>query len=84
MPGLHEPLPTSRLFVQNLGAFLAISVPLAALVIGAENAQATGVLLAESYRPPVNAMTIISGIGGILAGLLGVKWTPKFGPGAKL
>src|SRR5690625_1520540 len=29
----------------TLGAFLAISVPLAALVIGAENAQATGVLL---------------------------------------
>jgi benzoate membrane transport protein len=55
----------------TLGAFLAISVPLAALVIGAENAQATGVLLAEEYRPPVNAMTIISGIGGMLAGLLG-------------
>lgn len=55
----------------TLNAFLAISVPLAALVIGAENAQATGVLLAEQYRPPVNAMTIISGVGGMLAGFLG-------------
>ena len=55
----------------TLDAFLAISVPLAILVIGAENAQAIGVLLAEGYRPPINAMTIISGIGGVLAGLLG-------------
>ncbi|WP_087718917.1 benzoate/H(+) symporter BenE family transporter [Salinicola salarius] len=55
----------------SFDAFMAISVPLAALVIGAENAQATGVLMAEGYRPPVNAMTVISGIGGILAGALG-------------
>ncbi|QKV17047.1 benzoate/H(+) symporter BenE family transporter [Oricola thermophila] len=55
----------------TIDAFLAISVPLALLVIGAENAQATGVLMAEGYRPPINMMTIISGIGGIAAGFLG-------------
>lgn len=55
----------------SFDAFISISVPLAALVIGAENAQATGVLMAEGYRPPVNAMTVISGIGGIVAGALG-------------
>ncbi len=55
----------------TIDAFLAISVPLALLVIGAENAQATGVLMAEGYRPPVNMMTIISGLGGIAAGFLG-------------
>ncbi|QPC44577.1 benzoate/H(+) symporter BenE family transporter [Kaustia mangrovi] len=55
----------------TLDAFLAISVPLALLVIGAENAQATGVLMAEGYRPPINMMTIVSGIGGVAAGLLG-------------
>ncbi|MBO0903743.1 benzoate/H(+) symporter BenE family transporter [Jiella sonneratiae] len=55
----------------TLDAFLAIAVPLAILVVGAENAQATGVLLAEDYPAPVNAMTIISGVGGILAGFLG-------------
>ncbi|WP_280570003.1 benzoate/H(+) symporter BenE family transporter [Chromohalobacter sp. 296-RDG] len=55
----------------SFDAFMAISIPLAALVLGAENAQATGVLLAEGYRPPINAMAIISGIGGILAGFLG-------------
>lgn len=55
----------------TLESFFAISIPLAALVIGAENAQAFGVLVAERYRPPINAMTIISGIGGIIAGAMG-------------
>lgn len=64
-------MPAFTLPTFSLDAFLAITIPLTALVIGAENAQATGVLLAEGYRPPVNAMTVISGIGGVLAGLLG-------------
>lgn len=55
----------------TLNAFFAISVPMAVLMIGAENAQATGVLMAEGYAPPVNAMTIISGIGSMAAGFLG-------------
>lgn len=55
----------------TLDAFLAIALPLAILVVGAENAQAIGVLQAEGYRPPINAMTVISGVGGILAGFLG-------------
>lgn len=52
-------------------AFLAIALPLALLVIGAENAQATGVLMAEGYKPPVNMMTVMSGVGGVAAGFLG-------------
>lgn len=55
----------------NVDAIVAVGLPLAVLVIGAENAQATGVLMAEGYRPPVNAMTLISGIGGVLASLFG-------------
>lgn len=55
----------------DLNAILAVGLPLAVLVIGAENAQATGVLMAEGYRPPVNAMTLISGVGGVLASLFG-------------
>lgn len=55
----------------NIGAILAVGLPLALLVIGAENAQAMGVLMAERYRPPFNAMTVISGIGGLLAPLFG-------------
>ena len=55
----------------SVDAFLAITIPLTALVIGAENAQATGVLMAEGYKPPINSMTVISGVGGMLAGLCG-------------
>ena len=55
----------------DINAILAVAIPLSVLVIGAENAQATGVLMAERYRPPVNAMTLISGAGGILAALFG-------------
>lgn len=55
----------------SVDAFLAITIPLTALVIGAENAQATGVLMAEGYSPPVDAMTIVSGVGGAIAGFLG-------------
>lgn len=64
----------------SIGAFLAIALPLAVLVIGAENAQATGVLMAEGYNPPVNAMTIISGIGGVVAGLVGAHNANIAGP----
>ncbi|TSD63184.1 benzoate/H(+) symporter BenE family transporter [Aeromicrobium piscarium] len=55
----------------DLGAMFAVAIPLALLVIGAENAQSMGVLMAEKYRPPFNVMTIISGIGGLLAPVFG-------------
>lgn len=55
----------------NAATILSVSLPLAVLVIGAENAQATGVLFAQGYKPPINAMTIISGIGGIVTGFFG-------------
>lgn len=52
-------------------AIVSIAIPLAILVIGAENAQATGVLMSQNYKPPVNAMTIISGLGGIITSFFG-------------
>ena len=52
-------------------AIISIALPLSVLVIGAENAQATGVLISQNYKPPVNEMTIISGIGGILTSMFG-------------
>jgi len=51
--------------------FISVSIPLTALVLGAENAQAYGVLKVEEYDPPINAMTLYSGIGGILVPFLG-------------
>lgn len=64
----------------NFSTILSVSVPLAALVVGAENAQAIGVLYAQGFEPPVNAMTIISGIGGILTGFVGAHNANIAGP----
>lgn len=55
----------------SLEAIISVGLPLTLLVIGAENAQAIGVLMAENYKPPINAMTIISGIGGITTSFFG-------------
>lgn len=49
----------------------SIAIPLAVLVMGAENAQAYGVLVSQGYKPPINAMTILSGIGGIVTSFFG-------------
>jgi len=46
---------------------LSCSIPLAALVMGAENAQAMGVLRTEGYLVHANTMTVTSGIGGIIS-----------------
>ena len=48
--------------------FLSLAIPLTALVLGAENAQAYGALRAENYDPSLNTMTAISGVGGIFGG----------------
>lgn len=52
-------------------SILAVSIPLAALVVGAENAQAMGVLMGQGYKVPCNAMTVFSGIGGIITSFFG-------------
>lgn len=52
-------------------AIISLSVPLAIAVIGSENMQAIGILKGIGFRPPVTAMTIASGIGGVLAGFFG-------------
>ncbi|WP_434530189.1 benzoate/H(+) symporter BenE family transporter (plasmid) [Haloarcula sp. NS06] len=41
------------------------------MVIGAENMQAIGVLQAEDYDAPINSMLVFSGLGGIVASLMG-------------
>lgn len=64
----------------NGSLILSCSIPLAALVIGAENAQAMGVLKTEGYSVPANTMTIASGIGGIISGLFGAHNANIAGP----
>ncbi|MEY7999237.1 benzoate/H(+) symporter BenE family transporter [Clostridium sp. Mt-5] len=55
----------------SLGATLSVSIPLAILIIGSENAQATGVLISQGYKPPINVMTIVSGIGSMITSFFG-------------
>ncbi|MHB8983982.1 MAG: benzoate/H(+) symporter BenE family transporter [Carboxydocellales bacterium] len=53
------------------GAILTISIPLTLLVLGSENAQGIGVLMGAGYKPPINLMTIVSGLGTVAAALFG-------------
>lgn len=64
-------LPTIGTMKFSIGAIASVSIPLTLLVIGAENAQAIGVLMSQGYKPPINYMTKLSGIGGIVASIFG-------------
>lgn len=64
LPSLHAP-------GFSIAGFISIAIPLAILVIGAENMQAIGVIRTLRMDPPINAMTIISGIGGIVTSFFG-------------
>ena len=63
-PMIHQP-------VFNPEVILGLAIPLALIVITAENTQAMGVLMAIGHNPPVNTMTLISGIGGMITGWFG-------------
>ncbi|HEX2728665.1 MAG TPA: benzoate/H(+) symporter BenE family transporter, partial [Rubrobacteraceae bacterium] len=48
------------------GAIFSIAVPLTLLAVATQNAPGVGILWANRYDPPVNAITIFSGLGSIL------------------
>lgn len=50
----------------DLGAMFSIAVPLTLLALATQNAPGIGILRAGGYRPPVNAITIFSGLGSVL------------------
>lgn len=50
----------------DLAALLSIALPLTLLAVATQNAPGVGILWANGYRPPVNAITIYSGLGSIL------------------
>lgn len=64
----------------SVEAIISIGLPLALLVICAENAQSTGILMAQGYKPPVSAMAIWSGIGGFIASFFGAHAVNTAGP----
>lgn len=65
----------------TLIAIASVSIPLAIAVMGSENMQAIGVLQSVGFRPPVTAMTVASGLGGLIAGIFGGHNANIAGPG---
>jgi benzoate membrane transport protein len=61
---LSQPVLVAPSF--SLGAFLSLTLPLTLLAVATQNAPGVGILWANGYRPPVNAITIFSGVGSIL------------------
>lgn len=72
---LSEPVLVTPSF--DLRAIFSLAVPLALLAVTTQNAPGVGILWANSYRPPINAITIFSGIGSILT-------APLFGHGLNI
>ena len=67
---LSHPLLVSPEF--SFDALLSLSLPLTLLAVASQNAPGVGILRANGYRAPTNAITIFTGIGSILtAPLLG-------------
>jgi benzoate membrane transport protein len=73
-------LPQMLMPTFSIDSIVSVGIPLALLVIGAENAQAIGVLMAEDYKPPINAMTVWSGIGGMVTSFFGAHNANIAGP----
>lgn len=86
--GMIKPVSVDWQFAQpqfafpsfSLPAILNISVPLFFLVIGVQNIQAVGVLMAEKYKPPINAMYLVPSIATIFNGFLGAHPAVTAGP----
>ncbi|CAA7600926.1 Benzoate transporter [Acididesulfobacillus acetoxydans] len=64
----------------SLRAILDISVPLFFLVIGVQNIQAVGVLMAENYEPPINAMYLVPSIVSVINSVFGGHSAVHAGP----
>jgi len=64
----------------SLDAVVSIGIPLALLIICTENAQATGVLMAQGYKPPNSAMAVYGSIVGLIGSLFGAHAINIAGP----
>ncbi|MFC5587851.1 benzoate/H(+) symporter BenE family transporter [Sporosarcina soli] len=64
----------------SFDAIVSIGIPLALLIICTENAQASGVLMAQGYKPPNNAMAMYGSIVGLIASFFGAHAINIAGP----
>ena len=75
---LVEPLLTRPEF--SLAAMIELVVPLTITIVVVQNGQGFAVLTAAGHRPPVTAVTIACGIGGLLSAAVGAVGTCLTGP----
>jgi benzoate membrane transport protein len=81
--GSIEPALAQPMFVVphfSIQAILELSLPLIILIVGVQNMQAVGVLYATGYKPPINAMFTLPGVGTIINSLFGGHPTVIAGP----
>ncbi|WP_338453062.1 benzoate/H(+) symporter BenE family transporter [Niallia oryzisoli] len=64
-------LPQLMMPVFSVDAILSIGIPLALLIMCSENAQATGVLMNQGYKPPNTAMAVYGSFVGLIASFFG-------------
>lgn len=72
--------PVLALPTFSVRAILDISIPLFFLVVGVQNIQAVGVLLAAGYKIPINAMYMTPAIGSFINSLFGAHSAVTAGP----
>lgn len=73
-------LPALMMPAFNLEAVISLTIPLALIVICTENAQATGVLAAEGYKPSIRGMSFYGSLFGVLAAFFGAHAINVAGP----
>jgi benzoate membrane transport protein len=64
----------------SVQAMLELVIPLTVTVIGIQNSQGFAILIANDYRPPMNALTAVCGIGSLAFALVGSVPTCVTGP----
>ena len=64
----------------SLGAMVELVVPLAITVLVVQNGQGIAVLQAAGHKPPINAATVLCGIGSLLAATVGAVSSCLTGP----
>jgi benzoate membrane transport protein len=55
----------------SAGAVFAVGVPLVVLALGLGNVQGLGFLVAQGYRVPVNAVSVLAGVASVVNALFG-------------
>jgi benzoate membrane transport protein len=84
--GLEQPLsfsvvrPHLNLPTFSIKAILELVIPLAITVVVIQNAQGLAILKEAGYEPPVNALTVASGVGSVLFGIFGAVPACVTGP----